>query len=76
MAVSFVPLIMETLGGCSKQTLSSIGYFVGHRLGIPPLSPLATSFRNVPSPYGEAMLLSGFAAAFHNSQEKMASYDF
>ena len=39
IGVSFVPLVMETLGGLSQQavdTLSSIGRFVGQRLGIPP----------------------------------------
>jgi len=37
--ISFVPLVVETLGGWSDlaaETLSSIGRLLGQRLGIPP----------------------------------------
>ena len=40
IGVSFVPLVMETLGGWSKQavhSLSSIGRFAGQKLGSSPI---------------------------------------
>ena len=68
MAVSFIPFIMETLGGSSKQAVDTVQYW--------PFCMSETehsSFRvHSPPPYGEVMLLSGFTATFRNSQEMMA----
>ena len=39
IGVSFIPLVMETLGGWSEEasrTISSIGRLQGQRLGVPP----------------------------------------
>ena len=39
VGVSFIPLVMESLGGCSDEaadTISSIGRLMGQRLGISP----------------------------------------
>ena len=39
VGASFIPLVVETLGGWSKKainTISRIGHLLGNRLGIPP----------------------------------------
>ena len=64
VGVSFVPLVVETLGGWSKgaaDALTSIGRLLGQRLGIPPLNQPPTSFRDVQSHSGEAMQPFGSA---------------
>ena len=66
VGVEFIPVVAETLGGLSQDTISTIGSLgqaIGWRVGsADPSTPLNTSSVVLPWPCGEAMLASGNAS--------------
>ena len=64
VGVSFVPLVVESLGGWSDEasdTIANIGRLLGQRLGIPPSEAIYS--RNVLFLCGGGMPPFGYAAA-------------
>ena len=59
--ISFVPLVVESFGGWSREASEVIGYIQGQRLAIPTSKLSPTGSKNFPFTCGEECLYVGHA---------------
>ena len=78
VGVNFIPLVVESLGGWSKEaadTISSIGRLLGQRWESLLVNLSDTFSSNVLYLYGEATRPSGFVVILFILRQLMVSYD-
>ena len=77
--ITFVPIVMETLGGMSALTVDTLarsGHLLGRRLGVSISDSVRHCFNDVPFQYGGDTLLCGYVGHQSSPPQWMEFTDF